>query len=513
MKKLIVAAVFALGLTTGIEAAPTDAVTQADLQALIERIAKLEAQNQAQAKRIAELEAVDKVAEKKIAAAEVKLSETDKKFELQTAKLSKMSAAQSAVLDEGTTTNESGRIFTTAQGFKYYLADASARIFEPLSESGLKITPYGYLVFEGVYSDHGLDCDWTTDFVRPKSDRGYNSHNSTLSMQDSILGLQFETPEAYKGWKFTGRAEFDLAGGNADDYAFHWRHLYINAEHESGWSVLFGQTWHLWKMVTPSEIDGAWMENAGHPYRRSPQIRVTKKWEIDENSSLEARVGFVKNGPNASTDRDNDGTLDSTQSAWGWFEGALVYDRKAAWQEDGRRWLVGLGGMYGRDRSRRATAWDEDGQPIDFDGSEDDYDSKMIMLAASIPMWKFTLTGQMFAGTGLGRVQAGCGQNVVYQPWQDKGTDVATYGGFIDLGYQISDDWSAAVGYGFDDPVDGDIEGTGGIMFNDRAYIAAFYQVMDNFKLGLEYARLSTKYDGDGTAGANRVQFSAFYDF
>ena len=507
MKRLMLTALFAFGTVVGVEAAPTDVVTKADLQALIERIAKLEAQNQAQAQRIAELEAADKKVE-------MKVTEQATKFELQTQKLGKIASTCFASADEGTTTNESGRVYTTAQGFKYYLADKAAGIFEPLSESGLKITPYGYLVFEGVYSDHGLDLDWSTDFVRGKSDQGYGSHNSSLSMADSILGLQFETPEAHYGWKFTGRAEFDLAGDNADDYKLHWRHLYVNAEHESGWSVLFGQTWHLWKMVTPSEIDGAWMENAGHPYRRSPQIRVTKKWDF-EDSSLEARVGFVKNGPNASTDRDADGTLDSVQSAWGWFEGALVYDHDAAWEDkdSGKRWLIGIGGMYGRDRSHRATMWDAAGQPYAFDGVEDDYDSKMIMLAASVPFSDFTLTGQIFAGNGLGRVQAGCAQNVVYQPWQDRGTDVGTYGGFIDLGYTFNADWSANIGYGFDDPVDGDVRGTDGVLFNDRAYAIVFYQVVENFKIGLEYARLTTKYDGDGTSNANRVQFSAFYDF
>ena len=45
MKKLIVSAVFAAGLVAGIEAAPTDAVTQADLQALLTRLTALEAEN------------------------------------------------------------------------------------------------------------------------------------------------------------------------------------------------------------------------------------------------------------------------------------------------------------------------------------------------------------------------------------------------------------------------------------------------------------------------------------
>ena len=490
MKRLMLAMVFATGIVAAIEAAPTDAVTQADLKALIERISKLEAENKAQAAKIAELEG--------------------KATTVAAAPKGEAKAGEIAV-EEGTEVSESGRIYT-AKGKQYYLADKMAGIFEPLSESGLKITPYGYLVFEGVYSTHALDADWSADFVKNKAKGNNRNHNTTLSMQDSIMGLQFDTPEAINGWTFTGRAEFDLAGGNQNSYDFHWRHLYINAQHESGWSILFGQTWHLWKMVTPSEIDGAWMENAGHPYRRSPQIRITKKWDW-EDSSLEARVGIVKGGPGMGGDRDEDEIEDNSASAWALFEGAVMYDHKAAWQSDDRRWLVGVGGMYGRDRSARASAWDDEGNATAYNGDNDDYDSKMIMVAASIPVWKFTLTGQLFAGDNLGGVQAGCGQRVLYQPWQEKGTGVSTWGGFIDLGFELTDDWSFALGYGFDDPDDKDVDGTGGILFNDRAYIDAFYKITSNFKLGVEYARMSTKYEGDGTSYADRFQFSAYYDF
>ena len=508
MKKLVISALFATGLVAGIEAAPTDTVTQADLQAIIQRLNKLESENKAQAAKIAELEGKNKALVAQQEATEKKVATVAKADD------GKIKA------DNGTEVSESGKIFTTETGKKYYLADATAKIFEPLSESGLQITPYGYLVFEGVYADHGLDTDWTTDFVRSKRDRRYKNHNSTLSVQDSILGIQFMTPESFHGWKFSGKAEFDLAGtdeGWADDYDLHWRHLYVNAEHESGWSILFGQTWHLWKMVSPSEIDGAWMENAGHPYRRSPQLRITKKWDW-EDSSLEWRVGFVKNGPNASTDRDNDGMLDSSSSAWGWFETAFLYDHEAAWDE-GRRWLIGLGGMYGRDASRRLTAGG------DWTGESDNYNSQMLMLAASIPfLEKFTLTGQIYGGENLGRVQAGCAQGVAFTPnmINERGEEVVTVGGFVDLAYELNDTWSFALGYGFDDPRidngmgaawDGGEIDTNYYEFNDRLYIDAFYRITSNFRLGLEYARLSTKYAEDGTALANRIQFSAFYDF
>ena len=507
MKKLILSALFACGLFAGVEAAPTDVVTQADLKVLLERLSALEAQNKAQAARIAELEANSKTVVKKLEATASKVTEESKKFELQTQKLSQVAKA-SFTTEEGTTTNETGRIFTTAQGFKYYLADASARIFEPLSESGLKITPYGYLVFEAVHNTHSAEADIYADWVRSPSDPSYGDHTTVFSMQDSILGLQFETPESYKGWKFIGRAEFDLAGDHSNDYAFHWRHLYFDAQHESGWSVLFGQTWHLWKMVTPSEIDGAWMENTGHPYRRSPQIRVTKKWDW-EDSSLEVRVGAVKGGPGMGGDRDDNGTQDNAASALPLFEAAVMYDHDTGWQDEhdyaGKRWLVGVGGMYGQDRSRNFDAFG------DWADNED-YDSSMGMIAGKIPFGDFTLTGQFFGGQNLGGVQAGIGQRVGYDEY-GRGRAVRTIGGFLDLAYQLNDDWSFAIGYGFDNPNDADARYAEGRLYNDRAYIDAFYQVTANFKLGLEYGRLSTDWDKDGTGYSDRIQFSAFYDF
>jgi len=527
MKKILMAAVFALGLVVGVEAAPTDTVTQADLQALLKRLTALEAENKAQAAKIKELERVQKVNTDRINDVGKQATKINKEFELQTDRLTKMSTV---TFTEGeTTTNETGRIYTTSNGKKYYLADASARIFEPLTESGLQFTPYGYLVFEGVYADRPLDADWSTDFVKPEGRGNY----TTLSMQDSILGLQFMTPEATHGWKFSGKAEFDLAGGNQNDYKFHWRHLYVDAAHESGWSILFGQTWHLWKIVSPSEIDGAWMENAGHPYRRSPQLRVTKKWDW-EDSSFEARIGVVKGGPGMGGDRDSDGIQDNSASPWLLVEGAAVYDHDAPWQDkedglQGRRWLVGLGGMYGRDRSQRFAGFDADGNGI-YGCADDDYNSMMGLLATELPMWRFTLKGQIYGGENLGGIQAGCGQTVLYHNWDRggyvQGNGVRTIGGFIDLGYQLSEKWAFAIGWGCDNPVDSDVEGgvnadgIYGITYNDRAYIDAFYQVTANFKLGIEYARLLTKYDDlncyggpGGDYDSNRFQFSAFYDF
>ena len=527
MRKILAALAFACGVATGIEAAPTDAVTQADLKALLERLTKLEAENKAQAARIAELENHDKQMRKRVDTQYLKLAEQDKKWELQNDRLSQMAQASFAA-GEGTTTNETGRIFTTAQGFKYYLADINAHIFEPLSESGLKITPYGYLVFEGVYNTHGAVCDTYTDWLYNPHSRAYGEHTSSLSMQDSILGLQFETPEAHKGWKFIGRAEFDLAGDHGNDYAFHWRHLYFDAQHEAddwnifgsergSWSILFGQTWHLWKMVSPTEIDGAWMENTGHPYRRSPQIRVTRNWEWDD-SSLNVRVGIVKNGPGMGGDRDEDLIQDNSASAWPIFEAAAVYDHDAFWQDQEdddqkRRWLIGLGGMYGQTRIR----------DLNDEADKSDYDTMMVMLGGVLPFWNFTLTGQIFAGENLGGVQAGVGQTVAFNQY-GYGKEVSTVGGFIDLSYQINSDWSVGIGYGFDDPtiyndyIESDAGLSQSITHNDRAYIDAFYKVTQNFKIGVEYARLNTRYaSGEGARGGNaysdRFQFSAYYDF
>ncbi len=489
MKKLILATVFAMGLVAAVEAQEA-AVTQADIQAIIERLNKLEAENKAQAQRIAELEGQNKALVDKQAKGEAGEAKAGVKA------------------DESTKVSESGKIYTTEQGYKYYLADAAAGIFQPLSDNGLKITPYGWLTFEAVHNTHKTDVDIYTDWVRPRKNGGKNGdHQTVFSMNDSILGFEFEVPEEYEGWKFHGKFEFDLAGDHANDPNFHFRHLYFDMDNaEKGWNILFGQTWHLWKMVTPSEIDGAWLEQAGHPYRRSPQIRVTKRWEW-EDSKLEIRAGLVKNGNGMGGDRDEDDNQDNSASAWCLLEGAVVYERDAFWEEGDRRWLLGLAGMYGRDKSHRIYA---DGAY----GASDEYNSDLVMVAAKIPFLdKFTLTGQLFAGENLAGIQAGIGQGVGFRDWSKKGREVSTIGGFVDLKYELNDKWSFAVGYGFDDPTDSEARDAEGRTYNARAYVDAFYQFNDQLHFGLEYARLQTKYYDEGDADDDRIQFTAYYDF
>lgn len=479
----VLAAMLVAGELVAVEAAATDPVTQADLQMLLERLAKLEAENKSQAARIAELE-----------------------------------SALGTKTKEATTESASARVYETADGRRYFLADAAANIFEPLSESGLRLTPYGYLIVEGVYNTRGVDVDVYADNVKNPHTRGYRNHTACLSVQDSILGLKYATPELTHGWTFSGKAEFDLAGDHANDYVFHWRHLYVDAAHESGWSILFGQTWHLWKMVAPVEFDGAWMENTGYPYRRSPQLRVTRTWDF-ETSALEARVGLVKNGPGMGGDRDRDDIPDNSASAWPLIEGALVFTSNLPWETNGRRGLLGLGGQYGQDRLRNYLGNDR----------KDDYDSMMLMLAAEIPFGRFSLVGHLFAGENLGGVQAGVGQTVAFNPETGRGREVRTIGGFLELGYELDDNWSAALGYGFDNPhlarhyyaVGKDGSFNDNITFNDRAYLDVFYRITTNFRLALEYARLNTRYESSTAVGghrggngySDRIQFAVFYDF
>ena len=489
MKKLLIPFIFVAGLSAGAVAQEDlpPAVTQADLKALMDRISKLEAENKAQAEKIARLEGLAAKSETK-PAADVSEKEDDTKV------------------------SDSGRVYTTAQGYKYYLADKFAGIFEPLTASGLKLTPYGWLVMEATHNTRSTDVDAYTDWVRPKhaSRRG---HTTTFSVQDSILGFSVETPEASGGWTFKGKGEFDFTGGHANDYAFHWRHLYMEGMHvESGWSILAGQTWHLWKMIAPSSIDGAWMEQTGYPYRRSPQFRATRTFTFDDDSSLELRAGLVKNGSGMGHDRDRDGNQDNSASGWALVEGAALYSRKASWTEDGS-WMVGVGGMYGRDKSHRVG---EDGE---F-GKADEYDSKMVMVAGSVPLetavGSLTLCGQLFAGDNLADVQGGAGQGVAFKSADSRGREVSTVGGLVDLGYKVNDDWSFALGYGFDDPTDSEARYAEGRCYNDRVYIDAFYRVTANCRLGFEYAHLRTRYnqkDDPGTASDDRFQFTAFYDF
>ncbi len=509
MKKVIVSTLVAAGLAVAVEAAQTDMVTKADLDAIVRRLNRLEAENKAQARRIGQLEMENR--------------------RLRAGALPKEGEAGPVAAD-GTTAE--GDIYTTKQGYQYYLADKVAGIFHPLTSLGLTFRPYGSLVFEGVHNTHKTAVDIYSDYVYPRGHGRHNGdHQTCLSINDSKLGFDFGAPKEINGWKLDGKFEIDLAGKDANHTDFHVRHFYLTAGHaESGWSFTVGQTWHLWKMIAPNEIDGAWMENTGYPYRRSPQIRATKVFDDFAGGSLELRAGVVKNGPGMGGDRDGDWNEDNSASAWPLLEGAALYRRRAAWcdakeDDDSGKWMIGLGGQFGRDKSRRV---DEDGRL----GRSDEYDSRMVMLAGELPIFAgvfnkgdkddcdtLRVVGQVFAGDNLGGVQAGVGQRVGFREYGRRGREVGTVGGLVDIRYDWNSKWAFALGYGFDDPIDREAHyangpsGYEGITFNDRIYADVFYNILPNMFVALEYARLKTRYYEEGTASDDRFQLTVEYDF
>ena len=117
MKNMLLASVLAGAVASGVWAAPNDPVTQADLEALIARIARLEAENRAQAAKIAELEGKLPAAAPEAAGA---VQNAD-------GMVSKTAAAAPAV-EAGTEVGGTGRLYTTGQGYRYYLADKVAGI-------------------------------------------------------------------------------------------------------------------------------------------------------------------------------------------------------------------------------------------------------------------------------------------------------------------------------------------------------------------------------------------------
>ena len=151
-----------------------DVVTKADLQAIFERLSRLEAQNsrleaenRAQARRISELEELSRAVAAKKDGSPAEALPTGVEAKRETS--------------EGTKVNDSGNVFTTEQGFQYYLSDKAAGIFEPLSESGLKITPYGHLAFEVVHCTRGTEGEVYADWVKRPSSSGYNNHTITYA--------------------------------------------------------------------------------------------------------------------------------------------------------------------------------------------------------------------------------------------------------------------------------------------------------------------------------------------
>jgi len=358
--------------------------------------------------------------------------------------------------------------------------------------NGFEVVPYGYFKFDAAYDSARTAFGDAAVYALPASLSGGGKEDLTFSARETRLGLNVKSPDA-PNLKVTGRFEGDFYGDLAsqDSYQFRLRLAYIDAAWGEGWSVRLGQDWDAYTSFHPKMLDAGILAGTGHLYGRRPQARLTKVTALSDATRITVKTA-VENG--YKNDVDSDGQQDSNASGIPQLVAQVALETRLLTKRDS---VFSVAGVYGEEETSKAP-------------NPDTYNVEVLLLAAQLPLANpFTLQGTLWSGKNLDAYYAGVLQGINLA----QGTAVAADGGWLEGVYDFTDRLSCALGYGIDNPDDGDLSLATARTLNQRTFATLFYKVTPAFTVGTEYSVIKTGFKSEDDVTDNRLQFSGQLNF
>jgi hypothetical protein len=353
--------------------------------------------------------------------------------------------------------------------------------------NGLEVVPYGYFKFDAISDSARTAFGDAAVYAVPKSLSGGGKDDLTFSARETRLGLNVKAPDN-QSVKVTGRFEGDFYGdlSNQDSYQFRLRLAYLDAAWGDGWSVRLGQDWDAYTSFHPKMLDAGILAGTGHLYGRRPQARLTKVTELSDSTRITVKTA-VENG--YKNDVDGDGQQDSNASGIPQTVGQVALETRLLTKRDS---IFSVSGLYGEEKTRKTP-------------NPDTYDAEVVLLAAQLPLLDaFTLEGTAWSGQNLDAYYGGVLQGINLA----QGSAVEANGGWVEGVYDINTRLAFALGYGIDDPDDGDLSLATARTLNQRTFATLFYKVTPYFMIGGEYSVIQTRFKDEDSVLDNRVQLS-----
>ena len=119
------------------------------------------------------------------------------------------------------------------------------------------------------------------------------------------------------------------------------------------------------------------------------------------------------------------------------------------------------------------------------------------------------MQGTLWAGKNLDAYYGGIMQGIDLT----RGRAVSSRGGWVQGLYDLGERLSCGLGYGFDDPSDGDLSLATSRTLNERYFASLFYKATPYLIFGCEYSLLRTEFKDEGSMTDNRIQLSGQLNF
>ncbi|HKB15258.1 MAG TPA: hypothetical protein VKF62_04295, partial [Planctomycetota bacterium] len=288
-----------------------------------------------------------------------------------------------------------------------------------------------------------------------------------------------------------------LQGQSESREAVRMRHAYLKMAWDD-WFFLAGQTIDVISPIWPIVNADLVMWGAGNLGDRRPQFRIERVPKAGEGGLIaQGEVGLT--GADDNSDLDAPGTFgagfrDGETSGLPTLQARLAYRCLLA---EKRTLEFGVWG----DR-----AWED---PDTEFNDRDRFDSYAIGGDLTLPIYedRLWLKSEAWAGKNVDDVRGGIFQGIN----TTTGTEIASKGGWVEVGWKTGPNYSVHAGYSRDDPDNKDLN-QGGREANKIWYFAnRFY--FDPIEIGLDYFNWTTEYLGFDEGDDNRFQFYVSYKF
>ncbi len=364
------------------------------------------------------------------------------------------------------------------------------------AELPVKATIYGYIKLDASYDTQRTSAGDLMFFVQQEQG-GEKDAEFNMTAKETRIGLNLDGPEI-AGIRTTGKIEADFYGkaGDANTPVPRLRLAYLDLAGDYGLSARIGQDWETFILVAPRIINFSFLADAGALGLRRPQVRLTKETDLG-GAKLVAKVAAART---IGQDIDGGGSDDGADADYPTFQGNIYLESKLLTD---RATKFGVSGHWGAEVTDTVSS----NKVVEQDTKS--YKTWSIQGNAYLPLTDIlTLQGSIWAGENLDTYFGGIGQGIN----QSLETGIKAKGGWIQALVDITPAWNVNIGFGLDDPDNGDLN-NGDRSRNRTIFANTYYAINSAVTIGVEYTYMTTSYKAQDDASNNRIQGMARYSF
>jgi hypothetical protein len=337
-------------------------------------------------------------------------------------------------------------------------------------------------------------------FLLPESPTGLDTNTFDLHARQTSLGAAVAGPKLGEFQSAATILTF-LQNDNltADDYGLLVYYAYGELKNES-WRFAAGLQQDIFNPVSPSVVYLTKMYASGNSGSYRGQLRAERFFQQGDLVGTTVQVGLSE--PLSSLVTDSAGRIEE-DNGWPNVEGRVEFGLGERSGET-RPLEVGFSGVVGQFRTTRTVLADPATLPpravIDTWGVGADVEWRLSNIWGT--------RAEFFHGQGLGEYNAGVGQSFNSNTFRE----ITTTGGYGEVYCYLTETLHTHVGYGVDDPRDGDLAATQ-IRRNETLFVNTIWDISRSMQVSFEVDYRQTAFtefqpgafrDADGVIFATR---------